>query len=290
MDLKNSHIMTAMVTPFGKDGNVDYELLKKLIDHLLSTGTDGILVSGTTGEGPTLTEEEKIELIEKTVEYVAGRVPVVAGTGSNNTKATIEYTNKVAKIDGVDAALVVVPYYNKPDQDGMIAHFTAVADNVDLPIVMYNIPGRTGVTMEVKTIAELSKHQNIIGIKDCTGIVNMAEIVANTPDDFLAFTGEDADALAARNVGAQGVISVASHLFGKEISQMYAANSKGDNEIAGELMRDLTPKMKALFSHPSPSPVKAALNHVGIEVGGCRLPILALDDAQASVLFNQLGI
>ena len=246
MDLKNSHIMTAMVTPFGKDGNVDYELLKKLIDHLLSTGTDGILVSGTTGEGPTLTEEEKIELIEKTVEYVAGRVPVVAGTGSNNTKATIEYTNKVAKIDGVDAALVVVPYYNKPDQAGMIAHFTAVADNVDLPIVMYNIPGRTGVTMEVKTIAELSKHQNIIGIKDCTGIVNMAEIVANTPDDFLAFTGEDADALAARNVGAQGVISVASHLFGKEISQMYAANSKGDNEIAGELMRDLTPKMKAL--------------------------------------------
>ena len=290
MDLKNSHIMTAMVTPFGKDGNVDYELLKKLIDHLLSTGTDGILVSGTTGEGPTLTEEEKIELIEKTVEYVAGRVPVVAGTGSNNTKATIEYTNKVAKIDGVDAALVVVPYYNKPDQGGMIAHFTAVADNVDLPIVMYNIPGRTGVTMEVKTIAELSKHQNIIGIKDCTGIVNMAEIVANTPNDFLAFTGEDADALAARNVGAQGVISVASHLFGKEISQMYAANSKGDNEIAGELMRDLTPKMKALFSHPSPSPVKAALNHVGIEVGGCRLPILALDDAQASVLFNQLGI
>lgn len=290
MDLKNSHIMTAMVTPFGKDGNVDYELLKKLIDHLLSTGTDGILVSGTTGEGPTLTEEEKIELIEKTVEYVAGRVPVVAGTGSNNTKATIEYTNKVAKIDGVDAALIVVPYYNKPDQAGMIAHFTAVADNVDLPIVMYNIPGRTGVTMEVKTIAELSKHQNIIGIKDCTGIVNMAEIVANTPDDFLAFTGEDADALAARNVGAQGVISVASHLFGKEISQMYAANSKGDNEIAGELMRDLTPKMKALFSHPSPSPVKAALNHVGIEVGGCRLPILALDDAQASVLFNQLGI
>lgn len=290
MDLKNSHIMTAMVTPFDKDGNVDYELLKKLIDHLLSTGTDGILVSGTTGEGPTLTEEEKIELIEKTVEYVAGRVPVVAGTGSNNTKATIEYTNKVAKIDGVDAALVVVPYYNKPDQAGMIAHFTAVADNVALPIVMYNIPGRTGVTMEVKTIAELSKHQNIIGIKDCTGIVNMAEIVANTPDDFLAFTGEDADTLAARNVGAQGVISVASHLFGKEISQMYAANSKGDNEIAGELMRDLTPKMKALFSHPSPSPVKAALNHVGIEVGGCRLPILALDDAQASVLFNQLGI
>lgn len=290
MDLKNSHIMTAMVTPFDKDGNVDYELLKKLIDHLLSTGTDGILVSGTTGEGPTLTEEEKIELIEKTVEYVARRVPVVAGTGSNNTKATIEYTNKVAKIDGVDAALVVVPYYNKPDQAGMIAHFTAVADNVALPIVMYNIPGRTGVTMEVKTIADLSKHQNIIGIKDCTGIVNMAEIVANTPDDFLAFTGEDADALAARNVGAQGVISVASHLFGKEISQMYAANSKGDNEIAGELMRDLTPKMKALFSHPSPSPVKAALNHVGIEVGGCRLPILELDDAQASVLFNQLGI
>lgn len=290
MDLRNSHIMTAMVTPFGEDGSVDYDRLKRLIDHLIETGTDGILVSGTTGEGPTLTEEEKLGLIEKTVEFVGGRVPVMAGTGSNNTRATIEYTNKVAKIKGVDAALVVVPYYNKPDQAGMVAHFTAVADNVGLPVVMYNIPGRTGVTMQVETIAELARHDNIIGIKDCTGNVNMARIVSETPDDFLAFTGEDADALAARNVGAQGVISVASHVFGDEMRRMYEAEEKGDNRTAGELMRDLTPKMQAFFSHPSPSPVKAALNHIGIEVGGCRLPILPLDERQSEVLFGQLGI
>ena len=274
MDLKNSHIMTAMVTPFGKDGNVDYELLKKLIDHLLSTGTDGILVSGTTGEGPTLTEEEKIELIEKTVEYVAGRVPVVAGTGSNNTKATIEYTNKVAKIDGVDAALVVVPYYNKPSQEGMYQHFKAIADASNLPIIIYNIPGRVVVEMTPETMLRLAEHPNIIGVKECTTLANMAYLIEHKPEEFLVYTGEDGDAFHAMNLGADGVISVASHTNGDEMYEMFQAIEHNDIKKAAAIQRQFIPKVNALFSYPSPAPVKAVLNYMGFEAGPTRLPLV----------------
>lgn len=290
MAFENVHVMTAMCTPFDANLKIDDAQLEKLINHLIATGTQGILVGGTTGEAPTLTHAEKLHLIKQTVKVVNGRVPVMAGTGSNNTQATIDFTNEVAKIDGVSAALVVVPYYNKPDQTGMIAHFTHVADNVDLPIMIYNIPGRTGVTMSVATIANLAKHPNIIGIKDCTGSVNLTKIVAQTPDDFLVYSGEDADALAARAVGAQGVISVASHLFGNEMQKMYAAYSAGNLQTAGELMQDLTPKMEALFSHPSPTPVKAALNYSGLNVGKTRLPLVALDEAKTQTLIAQLGL
>ena len=266
--------MTAMVTPFGKDGNVDYELLKKLIDHLLSTGTDGILVSGTTGEGPTLTEEEKIELIEKTVEYVAGRVPVVAGTGSNNTKATIEYTNKVAKIDGVDAALVVVPYYNKPSQEGMYQHFKAIADASNLPIIIYNIPGRVVVEMTPETMLRLAEHPNIIGVKECTTLANMAYLIEHKPEEFLVYTGEDGDAFHAMNLGADGVISVASHTNGDEMHEMFQAIEHNDIKKAAAIQRQFIPKVNALFSYPSPAPVKAVLNYMGFEAGPTRLPLV----------------
>lgn len=290
MKFDNAEIITAMVTPFDEEGKVSYERLEKLIDHLLNSGTKGLLVSGTTGEAPTLTKSEKIELIKKTVEFVNGRVPVIAGTGSNNTAQTIEFTNEVAEINGVDAALVVVPYYNKPDQRGMIAHFTAVADACSLPIIIYNIPGRTGVTMEVSTIATLAKNKNIIGIKDCTGNVNLSRIVAATPDNFLTYTGEDADALAAKTVGAKGVISVAAHLYGNKIEEMYDFVEQGKYKEAGSIMRELTPKIAAIFSAPSPSPVKAILNYKGIEVGGCRLPILGLSSSQFKQLVNILNI
>lgn len=290
MDLKKAEIITAMVTPFAEDGGVSYTRLEKLIDYLLDNGTQGILVSGTTGEAPTLTEKEKLELVAKSVELVAGRVPVIAGTGSNSTRATIEYTNKVAEIEGVDAALVVVPYYNKPDQAGMVAHFTAVADKSRLPLFIYNVPGRTGVTMEVETIAELAQHPNIIGLKDCTGNVNLSRIVSVTPDDFLVYTGEDADALAAKTLGAQGVISVVSHLYGNKLNDMFAAVEDGEYKKAGELMRYLTPKVADVFSAPSPSPVKAALNYLGVEVGGCRLPILPLSAEETRKLVKKLGI
>lgn len=290
MNFDNARIMTAMATPFNEEGNIDHDLLEKLINHLIATGTEGILVSGTTGEAPTLATDEKLQLIKWAVEIIDGRVPLLVGTGSNNTKQTIAYTNEVAKIKGVDAALVVVPYYNKPDQAGMIAHFTTVADNVNLPIFMYNIPGRTGVAMQLETAVKLSHHKNIIGIKDCLGNANLARLAELTPDDFYVYSGEDADALDSRMFGAQGVISVASHIYGKQMKEMYDDFDAGKTAEAGVIMRRLIPKMAALFSHPSPSPVKAALNHEGIEVGGCRLPILALNDEQKKTLFKQLEI
>ncbi|MFT9214465.1 4-hydroxy-tetrahydrodipicolinate synthase [Liquorilactobacillus ghanensis] len=290
MDLKNAEIITAMVTPFNDQGDLDFDRLEQLIEHLLATGSQGILVAGTTGEGPTLTEQEKLALIRRTVKLVAGRVPIIAGTGTNNTQTTIDFTNRVAEIDGVAAALVVVPYYNKPDQRGMLAHFKAVAAASKLPLLIYNIPGRTGVTMEVATIAELAQDQNIIGLKDCTGNVNLSRIVEQVPADFLVYTGEDADALAAKTIGAQGVISVASHLFGKELTKMYQAVEQGNYLAAADLMRKLTPAMSAMFSAPSPSPTKAALNHLGILVGGCRLPILNYPANELTNLYNKLSI
>lgn len=288
MDFSESKIVTAMVTPFDEDGNYSKVRLKKLIEHLINSGSEGLLVSGTTGEAPTLTHDEKIDLIKDAVEFVDGRIPVMVGTGSNNTKQTIEYTNEVAQIKGVDAALVVVPYYNKPDQNGMLAHFRTVADNVNLPIFIYNIPGRTGVEMNVETVIELSKHDNIVGIKDCTGIENIAKLVENTGDDFLVYSGEDAQALAAKVVGAQGIISVASHLFGNDISTMYQSLKDGDIKKAGQVMRTLTPKVDTLFSKPSPSPVKAGLNDLGIKVGGCRLPIVTLNGNEYSEIIKKL--
>lgn len=290
MDLKNAEIITAMVTPFNDQGDLDFDRLEQLIEHLLATGSQGILVAGTTGEGPTLTEQEKLALIRRTVKLVAGRVPIIAGTGTNNTQTTIDFTNRVAEIDGVAAALVVVPYYNKPDQRGMLAHFKAVAAASKLPLLIYNIPGRTGVTMEVATIAELAQDQNIIGLKDCTGNVNLSRIVEQVPADFLVYTGEDADALAAKTIGAQGVISVASHLFGKELTKMYQAVEQGNYLAAADLMRKLTPAMSAMFSAPSPSPTKAALNHLGILVGGCRLPILNYPANELTNLYNKLSV
>lgn len=288
MDFSESKIVTAMVTPFDEDGNYSKVRLKTLIEHLINSGSEGLLVSGTTGEAPTLTHDEKIDLIKDAVEFVDGRIPVMVGTGSNNTKQTIEYTNEVAQIKGVDAALVVVPYYNKPDQNGMLAHFRTVADNVNLPIFIYNIPGRTGVEMNVETVIELSKHDNIVGIKDCTGIENIAKLVENTGDDFLVYSGEDAQALAAKVVGAQGIISVASHLFGNDISTMYQSLKDGDIKKAGQVMRTLTPKVDTLFSKPSPSPVKAGLNDLGIKVGGCRLPIVTLNGNEYSEIIKKL--
>ncbi|MFT8836573.1 4-hydroxy-tetrahydrodipicolinate synthase [Liquorilactobacillus satsumensis] len=290
MTFENAEVITAMVTPFDDEGKLSFTRLEKLIAHLLATGTQGILVTGTTGEGPTLSEAEKLELVAQTVKIVAKRVPIIVGTGSNNTAATIAYTNKVAQIKGVDAALVVVPYYNKPDQRGMLAHFTAVADASRIPLFIYNIPGRTGVTMQVETIAKLAQHPNIIGVKDCTGNVNLSQIVAKTPADFLVYTGEDADALASKTIGGQGVISVASHLFGSEITTMYAKVDQGDFKGAARLMQSLTPKMAALFFYPSPSPLKAALNYRHLLVGGCRLPIVDLDERRSAEVIKKLGI
>lgn len=290
MNFENVDLMTAMVTPFDEQQQLDDARLKSLIEHLLAHGTQGLIVGGTTGEAPTLTDDEKVVLLTKTAQIVAGRVPIVAGTGSNSTAATIAFTKRVSQIEGIDAALVVVPYYNKPDQAGMIAHFTAVADQGGLPVIIYNIPGRVIVKMDVQTVLTLAQNPNIIGIKQCTSMEEFGAIVENAPANFLVYTGEDAQSLAAKEIGGAGVISVASHIYGDEMTAMFQAVEKGEIAKAAKYQRDLTPKMAALFSAPSPSPVKAALNHLGQPVGEPRLPILPLNDEQANQLFTTLNI
>ncbi|MBM6613631.1 4-hydroxy-tetrahydrodipicolinate synthase [Desemzia sp. RIT804] len=274
MDIQQARVITAMVTPFDQENKVDNEKLKKLIEYLISTGTEGIVVGGTTGESPTLSHDEKLGLYQKTVEYVAGRVPIIAGTGSNNTAETISFTQEVEKISGIDAALVVTPYYNKPNQVGLFAHFEAVAKSTTLPIIVYNVPGRTSVSIDPETTIRLSAIDNLIGIKECAGLDAMSYIISHTPEDFLVYTGEDNLSLPAKAIGANGVISVASQVFGKEMTDMYDALENGQMKTAAEISADLLPKMDSLFSVPSPAPTKFLLNHSGVDVGGLRLPLV----------------
>lgn len=288
MNFEQAHLITAMVTPFDDDQQLDLTRLAGLIEHLLAHQTQGILVGGTTGEGPTLSTNEKLTLFQATAKIVAGRVPIIANTGSNNTAATIAFTRQVSQIVGIDAALVVVPPYNKPDQAGMLAHFTAIADQGGLPIMIYNIPGRVVVKMAVETVVKLAQHPNIIGVKQCTSLEELATIVEQAPADFLVYTGEDSQTLTAQALGAQGVISVASHLFGDDMATIQQALATGQVPVAAKLQRQLLPKMAALFSSPSPSPVKAALNAQHLLVGDPRLPILPLTNAQTMTLTNQL--
>ena len=288
MNLASAHLITAMVTPFDDQQHIDFHRLEQLIEHLLATGTDGLLVGGTTGEGPTLSIAEKRDLYTQTARIVAGRVPIIANTGTNDTAATIHFTHIVSQIEGIDAALVVVPPYNKPNQTGIMAHFTAIAEKSDLPIIIYNIPGRVGVKMTVTTILTLAHNPNIIGIKQCGSDEELAAIVEKAPKDFLVYTGEDAQSLTTLVLGGQGTISVASHLFGNEMATMRRALNHGDITQAGQIQRRLMPKMAALFTQPSPAPVKAALNAQHWLVGSTRLPILPLTTNEQSQLLNSL--
>lgn len=290
MKLADADLLTAIITPFNDHNEIDFAMLEKLTNSLINQGSNGFVVGGTTGETPELTHDEKIALYTKFGQIVNGRVPVIAGTGSNNTKETIAFTNEVAKIDGIDYALVVVPPYNKPNQRGMIAHFTTVADNVNLPIIIYNIPGRTGSKMSQETICELSQHKNIAGVKQCASLEEMEYVIDHKANDFCVFSGEDAQALTARVLGANGVISVASHSYAPQMRSMYDHLYKGDYQTAAKLQRWLTPKMAALFMFPSPSPVKALLNAQGFKVGGCRLPIMTLNDDEKSQLAAALDL
>ncbi|MFC4760524.1 4-hydroxy-tetrahydrodipicolinate synthase [Fructobacillus durionis] len=284
MLFENADLMTAIITPFDENNEIDFDTLATLTERYINEGHRGFIIGGTTGETPTLTHDEKLALYRKFAEIVAGRVPVIAGTGSNNTAETIDFTKEVSQIDGIDAALVVVPYYNKPDQRRMTAHFEAVAEEGGLPVVIYNIPGRTGVTMSNETVVELSKNPNIVGVKQCTSMTDLEYLVDHTGHDFAVYSGEDAQALFARVIGANGVISVASHLYGPQMRAMYDALYSGNYQEAGVLQRWLTPKMSALFMYPSPAPVKALLDAEGYKVGGCRLPILPLNDEEMEAL------
>lgn len=289
-DFTNADLLTALITPFNEQGEVDYPGLKELTELLLATGSRGFVIGGTTGETATMNHDEKIELYTRFAEIVAGRVPVIAGTGSNNTAQTVDFTKEVSQISGIDMALVVTPYYNKPNQRGIKAHFEAVAKKSKVPLMIYNIPGRTGVKITKETVVELAANPNIAGVKQCTEIEDLEYIVEHAPSDFLVYTGEDAQALSAKALGARGVISVASHIYGKAMRQMYDELEAGNVEAAGALQRKLTPKMAALFMYPSPSPVKAVLNAQNLPAGGCRLPMITLNEEEKKQLALHLGL
>jgi 4-hydroxy-tetrahydrodipicolinate synthase len=277
-------VLTAMVTPFDIKGEVDFNATENLVNYLIANGSDGLVVSGTTGESPTLTTEEKVTLFKFVVRVVDGRVPVIAGTGSNNTRASIVLT-KQAEEAGVDGILLVTPYYNKPSQEGIFQHFKAIADSTSLPVMLYNIPGRSVVNMSVETIVRLSHVHNIVAIKEASGQLDaMTEIINQTPNDFTLYSGDDGLTLPVLAIGGAGVVSVASHLIGNEMQEMITSFRNGNVQEAAFAHRSLLPIMKALFSAPNPSPVKAALNMKGINVGDVRLPLLPLTTEEKSAL------
>ncbi|MCI7677411.1 4-hydroxy-tetrahydrodipicolinate synthase [Streptococcus orisratti] len=279
--LKNVKLITAMVTPFKEDGSINFDALPKLVEHLLAHHTEALLLAGTTAESPTLTHDEELQLFEAVQKIVNGRVPLIAGVGTNDTRDSIEFAKEVAAFGGFAAGLAIVPYYNKPSQEGMYQHFKAIADASDLPIIIYNIPGRVVVEMTPETMLRLAEHPNIIGVKECTSLANMAYLIEHKPDNFLIYTGEDGDAFHAMNLGADGVISVASHTNGDEMYNMLVAIENNDMKAAAAIQRQFIPKVNALFSYPSPAPVKAVLNYLGFEVGPLRLPLVAAPDEDA---------
>lgn len=271
-------VCTAMVTPFDRKGNLDLKKTTQLIDYLIDHGTDSLLVAGTTGESPTLTSEEKLALFSHVVKAAAGRVPVIAGTGSNNTRASVEMTKK-AEETGVNGVLIVAPYYNKPNQEGLFQHFKTVAESTTLPVILYNIPGRSVVNISTETIVRLSQIDNIVGVKEAGGNLDqISEIIRETADDFSVHSGDDGMTLPVLAVGGDGVVSVASHVIGNEMQEMIAAYQNGEPQKAAGWHRSLLPLMRELFASPSPVPVKTALQMKGLDVGGVRLPLVPLDE------------
>lgn len=277
-------ILTAMVTPFDHNEDIDFPATRNLINYLISNGTQGLVVSGTTGESPTLTDEEKVQLFKFTVEVVNGRVPVIAGTGSYSTKASINLT-KQATDAGVDGIMLVVPYYNKPSQEGLYQHFQTIAATTSLPIMLYNIPGRSVVNMSLDTVIRLSEIPHIVAIKEAGGNLDtMSEIISNTREDFSLYSGDDGLTIPVLSIGGTGVISVASHIIGNEMQAMIAKFNNGNVREAAMDHRRLLPVMKALFAAPNPTPVKTALNLKGVPVGGVRLPMVPLNAEELTTL------
>ncbi|MBT2688614.1 4-hydroxy-tetrahydrodipicolinate synthase [Bacillus sp. ISL-47] len=277
-------VSTAMVTPFDHKGHIDFPKTTQLINHLIENGTDSIVVAGTTGESPTLSKEEKLALFQHAVKVADKRVPVIAGTGSNNTYESIELTKKAEQI-GVDAIMIVAPYYNKPNQEGLYQHFKAIAENTKLPLMVYNIPGRSSVNILPETIIRLSKIPNIVAVKEASGDLNaMAKIIANTDDDFLLYSGDDGLTLPCMAIGGTGIVSVASHVIGNEMQEMVNAYLNGDNEKAAKIHQQILPIMEGLFNAPSPVPVKTALQIKGLDVGSVRLPMVPLTEQERNAI------
>jgi 4-hydroxy-tetrahydrodipicolinate synthase len=282
-------VATAMVTPFDHKGNIDFEKTTQLINYLISNGSDALVIAGTTGESPTLSTEEKLALFRHSVKVVDGRVPVVAGTGSNNTYASIELTKKAEEI-GVDAIMIVAPYYNKPNQEGLYQHFKTIAESTELPVMLYNIPGRSVINMSVDTIVRLAELPNVVALKDASGDLDaMTAIIAQTSDDFALYSGDDGLTLPVLAIGGTGIISVASHIIGNEMQEMVKLYESGNPKEAAKIHQRIVPVMKSLFAAPSPTPVKTALQLKGLDVGSVRLPFVPLTEEERQTLVSTLN-
>ena len=278
---------SAIITPLNEKG-IDYELFAKLIEWQIAEGIDGLVVCGTTGEGATLTDEEHKSAIEFMVKQVAGRVPVIAGTGSNDTDYAIELTKHACQI-GVDGVLTVTPYYNKATQKGLIKSFTAIADASTVPVILYNVPSRTGVNIAPKTVLELSKHPNINAIKEASGdISQIAEIAHLCGDNINIYSGNDDQVVPIMSLGGKGCISVLSNLLPKETSEMCRLFREGDVKAAAQLQLKYIPLINALFSEVNPIPVKAAMAKMGFCEDYLRLPLTPMEDATRENLYLQM--
>jgi 4-hydroxy-tetrahydrodipicolinate synthase len=277
-------LLTAMVTPFDARGGVDYEQAKKLALSLLDSGSDGLVVAGTTGESPTLNREEKLRLFAEIKSAVANRGTVVAGTGNYDTRESQELTKEAEKI-GVDACLLVVPYYNRPTQQGLWEHFKAIAQSTTLPCIIYNVPSRTVTNLASDTLIKLSHVGNIMGVKEASGnFGQIAQIIQGTRENFLVYSGNDSDTFPILALGGYGVISVASHLVGTQIKNMMEKFFKGEVADAASIHRNLLPLIDALFVVSNPMPLKWALNYIGFPVGKPRLPLIEPDQKSADII------
>ena len=277
-------VLTAMVTPFDERGQVDYARARQLAQALVASGTDGLVLAGTTGEGPTLTNEEKLRLFSEVRQAVGPGVALIAGTCNYNTAESIELSREAARV-GVDGILGTVPYYNKPPQEGIYQHFKAIASAVDLPLLLYNVPSRTVTNMLPETTVRLSQIDNIVGVKEASGNLEaVTRIVAESREGFRVWSGNDSDTLPILAVGGYGVVSVASHLVGRQIQRMIDAHVRGDTATAAAIHQRLRSLFSALFVTTNPIPLKYALGRVGFPVGDPRLPLVPPDPKSAAVV------
>ncbi|WP_025679845.1 4-hydroxy-tetrahydrodipicolinate synthase [Paenibacillus massiliensis] len=277
-------LITAMVTPFDEQGEINWEATAQLMDYLIDVQkSESLVISGTTGEAPTLSDEEKIKLFSFAVEKAAGRCKIIAGTGSNNTRHSIHLT-QAAERTGVDGVLLVVPYYNKPNQEGIFRHFESIAQATKLPVMLYNVPQRTAVSMSSVTTLRLAQIDNIVATKECVSTEQVGKIVRSAPEGFKVYSGDDSSGLPAMSVGAYGIVSVASHVVGAEMKQMMDAFISGRIEEATKLYGELLPVFKGLFECPNPVAVKYSLELKGLNVGSVRLPLVAPNDSEKALI------
>ena len=286
--LKMPRLITAMITPFDDRLQVNYAKAAEVAEHLVQNGTEGIVVAGTTGESPVLSDEEKLRLFATVKEQVGSRVSVWAGTGSNNTQHSIELSREAEKL-GVDGVLLVGPYYNKPSQEGLYQHFRAIAEAINIPAMVYNIPSRTSSNILPETIARLAQIDNIVALKESSGDMNqVSQLAYLLPEGMKVYSGDDSLTLPMMALGAHGVVSVASHLVGKDIQRMITAFNNGDTREATRIHLALYPIFKGLFITTNPVPLKEAMNILGMEVGGLRLPLTRASQQEHEFIRNML--